>query len=48
MALVRSGVVAVCLVSGKESALIDMGYQSSAPSVINDLEENGLGADSID
>jgi glyoxylase-like metal-dependent hydrolase (beta-lactamase superfamily II) len=48
MALGRPGVVAAYLVSGKESALIDMGYESSAKSVINDLEENGLGADSID
>ena len=48
MALGRSEVVAAYLVSGKESALIDMGYQSSAKSVINDLEENGIGADNID
>ena len=48
MALGKPGVVAAYLVSGKERALIDMGYRSSAKSVINDLEENGLGADSID
>ena len=48
MALGRPGVVAAYLVSGKERALIDMGYRSSAQSVINDLEENGFGADSID
>jgi glyoxylase-like metal-dependent hydrolase (beta-lactamase superfamily II) len=48
MALGKPGVAAAYLVSGKESALIDMGYRSSAQSVINDLEENGLGADSID
>ena len=48
MALGKPGVVAAYLVSGKERALIDMGYRSSAQSVINDLEENGLGADSID
>lgn len=48
VALGKPGVVAAYLVSGKERALIDMGYRSSAQSVINDLEENGLGADSID
>jgi glyoxylase-like metal-dependent hydrolase (beta-lactamase superfamily II) len=48
MALGRPGVVAAYLLSGKECALIDMGYQSSAKSVIDDLEENGLGADNID
>jgi glyoxylase-like metal-dependent hydrolase (beta-lactamase superfamily II) len=48
MALGNPGVVAAYLVSGKERALIDMGYRSSAQSVINDLEENGLDADSID
>ena len=48
MALGRPGVVAAYLLSGKERALIDMGYESSAESVINDLEENGLDADNID
>ena len=48
MALGKPRVVAAYLVSGKERALIDMGYRSSTQSVINDLEENGLGTDSID
>ena len=48
MAVGKPGVVAAYLVSGKERALIDMGYRSSAENVINDLEQNGLGADSID
>lgn len=48
MALGNPGVVSAYLVSGKERALIDMGYRSSAQSVINDLEENGLGSDSVD
>ncbi len=38
-ALGERGVVAVYLVSGKENALIDMGYRSSAGIVIRDLEE---------
>jgi glyoxylase-like metal-dependent hydrolase (beta-lactamase superfamily II) len=48
MALGKLGVVAAYLVSGKERALIDMGYRSSAQSVIHDLEQDGLGADDID
>jgi len=48
MALGMPGVVAAYLLSGKERALIDMGYESSAESIINDLEESGLGADNID
>ncbi len=48
VALGNPCVVAAYLVSGKERALIDMGYRSSAEGVISDLEENGLGTDSID
>jgi len=48
MALGKPGVVAAYLVSGKERALIDMGYRSSAQTVINDLEHNGIRTDGID
>ncbi len=48
MALGKPGVVAAYLVSGKERALIDMGYRSSAQTVINELEDNGIGTDGID
>lgn len=33
---------------GKESALIDMGYRSSADNVIRDLADHGFGPDSLD
>jgi glyoxylase-like metal-dependent hydrolase (beta-lactamase superfamily II) len=47
MALGTPGVVAAYLVRGKESALIDMGYASSAESVLNDLERSGF-AEAVD
>jgi glyoxylase-like metal-dependent hydrolase (beta-lactamase superfamily II) len=48
MALGRSGVVAAYLVRGKESALIDMGYASSAETVLRDLARSNGGAEGID
>jgi len=48
MALGRPGVVAAYLLSGKDAALVDMGYGSSADIVINDLEEAGVDADGLD
>jgi glyoxylase-like metal-dependent hydrolase (beta-lactamase superfamily II) len=44
----RRGVVAAFLVSGKEKALIDMGYSSSAETVVKALEERGIAPDGID
>jgi glyoxylase-like metal-dependent hydrolase (beta-lactamase superfamily II) len=41
-------VVACYLVRGKESALLDMGYRSSAESVIRDLVSLGVGSDEVD
>lgn len=41
-------VVAAFLVTGKETALIDMGYQSSAETIMADLVEHGFGADHLD
>jgi len=41
-ALGERAVVAAYLVSGKENALIDMGYRSSAGIVIRDLEAHGI------
>jgi glyoxylase-like metal-dependent hydrolase (beta-lactamase superfamily II) len=46
-ALANKGVVAAYLVSGKDRALIDMGYQSSADTVIRKLREIGVGPDDI-
>ncbi len=48
MALGNPGTVAAYLVTGKERALIDMGYGSSAQAIANDLDENGIGTDGID
>jgi glyoxylase-like metal-dependent hydrolase (beta-lactamase superfamily II) len=47
-ALGKPRVVAAYLVSGKERALIDMGYRSSSEVVIRDLENEGLGPDNLD
>jgi glyoxylase-like metal-dependent hydrolase (beta-lactamase superfamily II) len=41
-------VVAAFLVTGKETALIDMGYQSSAETIMGDLAEHGFGPDHLD
>jgi glyoxylase-like metal-dependent hydrolase (beta-lactamase superfamily II) len=41
-------VVAAFLVTGKETALIDMGYQSSAETIMGDLAEHGFGPDRLD
>lgn len=41
-------VVAAFLVTGKETALIDMGYQSSAETIMEDLAEHGFGPDHLD
>ena len=43
MALGEARVVAAYLVTGKETALIDMGYRSSAETVISDLVNAGIG-----
>jgi glyoxylase-like metal-dependent hydrolase (beta-lactamase superfamily II) len=48
MALGKQGVVAAYLLSGKERALVDMGYESSAGIVVSDLEENEVSLDSLD
>jgi len=47
-ALGELGVVAAYIVRGKENALIDMGYQSSAQTVIKDLAACGLGSEDVD
>lgn len=47
-ALGELNVVAAYLVTGKETALIDMGYQSSAESVIADLIGNGIRSVDLD
>lgn len=47
-ALGQPRVVAAYLISGKEKALIDMGYQSSAEIVIRDLTHQGIGPDGLD
>lgn len=44
-ALGAPNVVAAYLVTGRETAIIDMGYQSSAELVIHDLVENGISPD---
>jgi glyoxylase-like metal-dependent hydrolase (beta-lactamase superfamily II) len=36
------------LISGKEKALVDMGFESSASNVIEDLEKGGVGKDDLD
>jgi len=41
-------VVAAFLVTGKETALIDMGYQSSAETIMGDLAEHGFRRDHLD
>ena len=41
-------VVAAFLVRGKEIALIDMGYQSSAETIMGDLAEHGIGPNHLD
>lgn len=47
-ALGEKGVVAAYLISGKEKALIDMGYRSSAQVVIGDLNASGVSDDDLD
>lgn len=47
-ALGESNVVAAYLVTGKETALIDMGYQSSVETVVDDLAKQGIGRDELD
>jgi glyoxylase-like metal-dependent hydrolase (beta-lactamase superfamily II) len=46
-ALGEHEVVAAYLVRGKENALVDMGYRSSAESVIKDLSELGIGSEDL-
>lgn len=48
MSLGKPGVVAAYLIQGKENALIDMGYASSAETVLKDLTGNGFTAEDID
>jgi len=48
MALGRQGVVAAYIVHGKENALIDMGYASSAATVLADIKESRVERDCID
>ncbi len=40
--------VAAYLAIGKEKALIDMGYRSSAQTIIRDLSDEGIGPDDLD
>jgi glyoxylase-like metal-dependent hydrolase (beta-lactamase superfamily II) len=47
-ALGTTKVVAAFLVRGKEAALIDMGYRSSAETIMGDLAEHGIGPDHLD
>jgi len=47
-ALGKPMVVAAFLVTGKETALIDMGYQSSAETIMGTLAEYGFGSDRLD
>jgi glyoxylase-like metal-dependent hydrolase (beta-lactamase superfamily II) len=47
-ALGDPGVVAAYLVKGKETALIDMGYRSSAEAIIRDLSEFGIAENGLD
>lgn len=47
-ALGEPGVVAAYLVRGKETALIDMGYRSSAEIVTKDLAALGMGREDLD
>ena len=46
-ALGEQGVVAAYLVSGKETALIEMGYRSSAETLIKDLLAHGIDDDDL-
>jgi len=48
MALERPEIVAAYIIRGKESALIDMGYASSAQTVLKEIEESGVGSEGID
>jgi hypothetical protein len=48
MALGRPAVVAAYVIRGKESALIDMGYVSSAGTVLKDLKKIGLTGECVD
>jgi glyoxylase-like metal-dependent hydrolase (beta-lactamase superfamily II) len=44
----RPNAVAAYLITGKETALIDMGYQSSSDTVIADLTGHGIRSDGLD
>jgi len=48
MALGQPKFVAAYLISGKEKALVDMGFESSATQVIEDLEGSGVARDELD
>ena len=48
VALGQPRVVAAYLISGKEKALVDMGFESSASNVIEDLEKGGIAKDDLD
>lgn len=48
LALGRPGVVAAYIILGKEHALIDMGYASSAPTVLVDIKESEIEGEGID
>ena len=48
MALGRPTVVAAYLIRGKENALIDMGYASSAESVLKEVENSGVSSEEMD
>ncbi len=47
-ALGEPNAVAAYLVTGTETALIDMGYQSSAETIIEDLTRQGIGSEGLD
>ena len=48
MALGRPTVVAAYLIRGKENALIDMGYASSAETVLKEIENSGFSSEEMD
>jgi glyoxylase-like metal-dependent hydrolase (beta-lactamase superfamily II) len=47
MSVGRPGVVAAYLIHGKENALIDMGYASSSPTVLKDVEASEASAEGV-
>jgi glyoxylase-like metal-dependent hydrolase (beta-lactamase superfamily II) len=48
LALGRPGIVAAYVIRGKENALVDMGYASSAGTVLMNIKDSEIGVDGID